>query len=155
MVIVSACLAGVACLPDGEPLKDIPDWLISLVKSGQAVLVCPEQQGSLPTPRPRAEIQGGTGPDVLEGRARVVDENGEDVTHHYIKGAHRCLQMALASGTTSAILKSGSCSCGCSRIPDGSFTGRQRDGEGVTAALFRKAGIRCLDESMFRDEDDA
>jgi len=43
--------------------------------------VCPEQLGGLKTPRPPQEIQGGSGGDVLDGRCRVKNINGDDVTY--------------------------------------------------------------------------
>lgn len=69
-VLVSACLAGRACRFDGSANGD--DEVARLVAQGRAVLVCPEVDGGLGTPRPPAEIVGGDGEDVLEGRARVV-----------------------------------------------------------------------------------
>lgn len=36
------------------------------------VLICPEVLGGLPTPRPSAEIIGGNGDDVLDGKAKVI-----------------------------------------------------------------------------------
>lgn len=150
--MVSACLAGVACRHDGKPLEDIPGWLLDLVKTGQAVLVCPEQLGGLPSPRPQSEIQGGSGADVVDGKAKVVNENGDDVTLQFTLGAQKALQLALASGAQSAILKARSPSCGCAEIHDGTFSGNVKDGEGVMTALFRKAGINCIDEGMFRED---
>ena len=49
--------------------------------------VCPEESGGLPTPRPPAEIVGGDGGDVLDGRAKVMTADGTDVTEAYLKGA--------------------------------------------------------------------
>ena len=69
-ILVSACLAGRACRFDGSDNKD--DGVGAVVASGRAVLVCPEEDGGLGTPRPPAEIVGGDGDDVLDGRARVV-----------------------------------------------------------------------------------
>jgi uncharacterized protein YbbK (DUF523 family) len=77
-VLVSACLAGRACRFDGSANPD--DAIAGMVASGRAVLVCPEVDGGLGTPRPRSEIVGGDGSDVLAGRARVVTEAGVDVT---------------------------------------------------------------------------
>ena len=50
MIIVSACLAGVPCRYNGE--KKVNKDVKELVKDGEAILVCPEQLGGLPTPRP-------------------------------------------------------------------------------------------------------
>jgi uncharacterized protein YbbK (DUF523 family) len=108
--------------------------------------VCPEVDGGLGTPRPPAEILGGDGGDVLAGRARVITADGRDVTAAYLSGARRALETARRVGAERAILKSRSPSCGSDSIYDGSFAGRTRAGEGVTAALLRANGIQVSTE---------
>ena len=144
-VLVSACLAGMAVRYDGSSNPD--DVVARLVAAGRAVLVCPEVDGGLGTPRPRAEILDGTGDDVLDGKARVVTEGGVDVTDAYVRGAERALEAARKAGATAAILKSRSPSCGTGQIYDGSFEGELRQGDGVTAALLRRNGIVVTTES--------
>ena len=78
MILVSACLVGCRCRYDQGAKPHDP--VIALIREGKAVPVCPEQMGGLPTPRLPAEIIGGDGDDVLDGRARVVNVAGEDVT---------------------------------------------------------------------------
>ncbi len=147
---MSACLAGELCAYDG---KARPHPLVArLVAAGQAVPACPECLGGLPTPRPPAEIQGGDGRDVLAGRARVVNKEGEDVTAAFVLGARRALELARAHGITTAILKSRSPSCGLGRIYDGTFSGRLRPGHGVTVALFLAAGLTVLSEKDLKEE---
>lgn len=143
-VVVSACLAGRACRFDGGANPD--DEVAGLVASGRAVLVCPEVEGGLGTPRPPAEIVGGDGYDVLGGRARVVTVEGVDVTDAYLEGARQALAAARRAGATEAILKARSPSCGCGRIYDGTFTRTLADGDGVTAALLRRNGIKVVTE---------
>jgi uncharacterized protein YbbK (DUF523 family) len=104
--------------------------------------VCPEVQGGLSVPRVPAEIQGGTGEDVLEGKAKVVNMNGQDVTEQFLKGANQALQIAQSVGAKEALLTERSPSCGCGLIFDGSFKGRFIAGDGVTAALLKKNGIK-------------
>lgn len=108
------------------------------------MLTCPEVDGGLGTPRPAAEIVGGDGHDVLDGKARVVTEGGRDVTAEYVRGAELALAAARAAGATTAILKSRSPSCGRGRIYDGSFTRTAVVGDGVTAALLQRNGIEVL-----------
>ncbi len=141
-VLVSACLAGRACRFDGSSSTDA--LVASLVAAGRAVLVCPEVDGGLGTPRPPAEIVGGDGKAVLEGRARVVTEAGLDVTEAYLAGARRALDAARRSGATAAILKSRSPSCGKGGVYDGSFSKTLRAGDGVTAALLEAHGLTVL-----------
>lgn len=145
-VLVSACLAGVPSRFDGSGAKD--DLVSRLVAEGRAVLVCPEVDGGLSTPRPPAEIVGGDGHDVLAGRARVLTKEGVDVTDAYVKGAHAALAAAERAGARVAVLKSRSPSCGLGRIYDGSHNRHLTAGDGVTVALLRSSGM-----TVFSDED--
>jgi uncharacterized protein YbbK (DUF523 family) len=146
-ILVSACLAGRVCRYDGTDARD--DEIAALVAGGRAVLVCPEEDGGLPTPRPPAEIVGGDGADVLAGRARVVTDAGEDVTATYLEGARRALEAARKAGAATAVLKARSPSCGKGCIYDGSFSGSQVSGDGVTTALLARHGIEVVtDEDL-------
>jgi uncharacterized protein YbbK (DUF523 family) len=146
-VLISACLAGRACRFDGSSNQD--DQVSRLVAEGRAVLVCPEVDGGLGTPRPPAEIVGGDGSDVLAGGARVMTEQGADVTDAYLEGARRALDACESSGARVAILKARSPSCGASSIYDGTFSRTLVVGDGVTAALLREHGVEVLiDEEL-------
>jgi uncharacterized protein YbbK (DUF523 family) len=147
-VLVSACLAGIPTRFDGTGARD--DLVGRLVAEGRAVLVCPEVDGGLGTPRPPAEIVGGDGHDVLAGRARVLTKDGVDVTDAYLRGAEAALAMAQQVGAQAAVLKSRSPSCGLGAIYDGSHTRTLQDGDGVTVALLRSSGI-----VVFSDEEAA
>jgi uncharacterized protein YbbK (DUF523 family) len=136
VIIVSACLAGVACRYDGKGCPD--EEVISLVETRRALPVCPEQLGGLPTPREPAEIQGGDGADVLEGKAIVLDRTGQDVSSNFAKGASEVLRLARLVGATEAIVKAESPSCGCGSI---SFRGKLVSGDGVTVSLLKQHGI--------------
>lgn len=135
-VIVSACLLGLQTRYDGTDALN--EDAHALLKGRLVVPVCPEQLGGLPTPRPRAEITCGDGADVLECRSRVVDENGEDLTARFIKGAAATLKVAVLTGAREAYLKEKSPSCGASII---CRQGERAKGMGVTAALLVKEGI--------------
>jgi uncharacterized protein YbbK (DUF523 family) len=143
-VLVSACLAGRACRFDGSSNED--DVIARVVAEGRAVLACPEVDGGLGTPRPPAEIVGGDGDDVLEGRASVRTKEGRDVTAAYVRGAERALEAARRAGARVAVVKARSPSCGRDRIYDGTFSRTTRAGDGVTAALLRRAGITVVTE---------
>lgn len=141
-ILVSACLVGVKCRYDGESRTD--PRVLRLFRAGRAIPVCPEQLGGLPTPREPAEIVGGDGQDVLDGRARVIDKSGRDVTASFVKGAEQVLFLARQTGAKRAILKRKSPSCGV-RSYDRSEANRTPPSispEGVTAAFLRRAGIR-------------
>lgn len=139
MYIVSACLAGMNCKYNGGHNAD--PRIKKLVEEGKAMPVCPEQMGGLPIPRPPAEIKGGTGRDVLDGKARVVNAEGADVTEAFIKGAREALKLAQLVKADKAILKAKSPSCGCGLIYDGTFSGRLIEGNGVAAQLLLDNGI--------------
>ncbi len=144
MLLVSACLAGINCKYNNESneIKEVMD----LVRDGRAVLVCPEQLGGLTTPRSACEIKGGSGVDVLDGKASVVTKEGKDVTKEFVKGAYETLKIAKLYDVNKAILKARSPSCGKDHIYDGTFSSKKRKGHGVTVALLIRNGIDIVDE---------
>jgi uncharacterized protein YbbK (DUF523 family) len=148
-VLVSACLAGRECTYQGTHRANAE--VLRLVAEGRAVLVCPEEEGGLGTPRPEAEVIGGTGADVLDGRARVQTIDGLDVTEQYTSGARTAVERAARTGCVAAILKARSPACGCGAIHAGTFDQTLRDGDGVAAAALRRSGIDVMtDEEVER-----
>lgn len=146
MIIVSSCLAGMKVRYNGTDCLD--ETVQKLLDEKKAVAVCPELLGGFQTPREPAEIVGGEGMDVLEGKARVIDRSGRDVTEMYIKGAFETLQLAREWGAATVVLKENSPSCGSSMIYNGEFAGFKIPGQGVTAALLRKNGIDVISEEQ-------
>ena len=138
-VLISACLLGVRCRYDGGDSRN--EAAIKQQKKYEFVPVCPEESGGLPTPRPPAEIIGGDGDAVLNGKAKVMTVDGTDVTDAYLKGARHALEVAQSNGATHVILKARSPSCGCGDIYDGTFSGNLTSGDGVTTALLKRHGI--------------
>lgn len=138
-VIISACLLGVRCRYDGGDSRN--ETAIKQKETDEMIPVCPEEEGGLSTPRPPAEIVGGDGNDVLDGKAKVITVDGTDVTEAYLKGAHHALHVAQSSRATHVILKAKSPSCGCGNIYDGTFSGTLTSGDGVTTALLKRHGI--------------
>ena len=138
-VMISACLLGVRCRYDGGHSRN--ETALNQKETYQLIPVCPEESGGLSTPRPPAEIVGGDGDAVLDGKAKVMTEDGTDVTRAYLNGAHHALQVAQSHGATHVILKARSPSCGCDDIYDGTFTGTLTVGDGVTTALLKRHGI--------------
>jgi uncharacterized protein YbbK (DUF523 family) len=149
MYLVSACLLGTNCRYDGGSFHD--ERLLELARQGMVIPVCPEQLGGCGTPRPPCEICGGSGGDVLDGRCRVVNARGEDITDNFIKGANETLKLAETCGAQKAILKARSPSCGHGRIYDGTFSGKIIGGNGVTAELLVRNGIEVFSEEDFRE----
>ena len=147
-ILVSACLLGRPVRYDGSA-KTLSDAIIARWSAeGRLVAICPEISAGFATPRPPAEIEpGAEGGDVLAGAARVIESTGRDVTALYIAGAQNALNVARRYGCRFALLTDGSPSCGSRRIHDGTFEGRTRQGEGVTAALLLASGIEVFAES--------
>ena len=143
--IVSACLAGVACRFDGRYCRE--ESVVSLVREGRALPVCPEQLGGLPTPRPPAEFRGGDGREVLAGGAEVADQAGLTVTGHYLRGAIESARLAKTFGATGAILRDRSPSCGLRRVY---VDGRLRGGRGVAAALLESEGLKLVSPAALK-----
>ena len=119
MKIVSACLAGVPCRYDCQAKEraHIKAW----VDNGEAIAVCPEEMGGLPTPRPPAEKIGD----------KVISVHGVDVTAEYKLGAEKALAIAKQNGVTEAYLKSKSPMCGYKNIYDGTYSGKVIPGNGA------------------------
>lgn len=142
--IVSACLAGVNCTYRGK--NKLVKQLKGLVALRGAIAVCPEVMGGLPIPRENSEIHGGSGPDVLTGKAVVLTRSGKDVSANYVRGSKRILAIARKYGLRKAILKSKSPACGCGIIYDGTFSRTLKKGDGVLTALLRNSGITVYTE---------
>ncbi len=147
MKLISACLCGINCKYNGK--NNSNPVFEAMLSRNQVLPVCPEQMGGLPTPRPACEIIGGTGMDVLAGKARVKSDDARDLTEAFMKGAELVLEMAADKGIKEAIFQSRSPSCGCGYIYDGTFSSHLIKGDGVTAALLRKHGIQVVNETDF------
>ena len=129
LCLTSACLLGLCTRYDGRT-RESPEALEMLTRlHAVPVPICPEQLGGLSTPRPPAILWGGDGFAVLDGRARVLDIHGRDLSAAFIRGADQALAIARMLDIRIACLKSGSPSCG----------GPPRFG--VTAALLVRAGL--------------
>ena len=145
MILVSACLLGEDCKYDGSNNKN--EELTAIFAEEELVPVCPERLGGLTNPRPPAEIKGGTGEDVLMNKAKVVDEEGKDLTDEFLTGARETLEKAVANECKIAIFKAKSPSCGTEKIYDGTFSGATKEGVGVATALLERSGIKVFNEN--------
>ncbi|MDP3027181.1 MAG: DUF523 domain-containing protein [Nanoarchaeota archaeon] len=143
MKLCSACLLGLECRYDGKSnLEKASEQLLQEFRNGHIIPVCPEQLGGLPTPRTPSEIQGGmSGEDVLDGRGKIIDKNGEDVTSQFMRGAYEVLKIVQYLGVKEYVGVQKSPSCGCGKTYDGTFTKTLIDGDGVTVALLKRNGI--------------
>ncbi|PLP41741.1 DUF523 domain-containing protein, partial [Klebsiella pneumoniae] len=103
-LLVSACLMGFQVRYNGSEKAQLAATLSRWQQAGRLVIHCPELAAGLPTPRLSAEILGGTGGDVLAGRARIVESDGRDVTGHYQLAAWLALSAAREAGCQAALL---------------------------------------------------
>lgn len=150
MILVSACLCGINCKYNGE--NNLDERVLKLLQEGKAIPVCPEQLGGQETPRLAHEIVDGDGELVLKGEAKILSPDGkEDVTKEFVKGATETLNIAKNIGAQYAILKARSPSCGFGKIYDGTFSGNKIDGNGVTAELLHKNGIKIFTEENLEE----
>ena len=83
---------------------------------------------------------------MLDGKAKILTENGIDLTKQFIKGAEEVLKIAKTLNIKKVIFKQRSPSCGCGQIYDGTFTKTVRKGNGISAALLRRNGINVITE---------
>jgi uncharacterized protein YbbK (DUF523 family) len=137
MIIVSACLAGVKCRYNGEAFP-IPE-VIEMVQKGEALALCPEVLGKLPTPRPAAE----------RCEEKVVTKTGKDITVEFTDGAQIALGIAKLIDAKAAILKARSPSCGCGLIYDGTFSRKLIAGDGIFATLLKNNNIKVITEEAW------
>lgn len=137
-VLISACLLGTKCRYDGKARKLNNAREISL--KYEFIPCCPEMDGGLGVPRPRAWIEFGGGKEVWAGKANVVSENGVDVTENFLSGARKTLETVKTYGAKKAFLKSRSPSCGVGSVyNDGG--NKLVEGNGVAAELLIMNGI--------------
>lgn len=151
-VLVSGCMAGWACGVDGT------DYGMGEALAGfrglanlRWVPFCPEDVG-LGTPRTMPDIHGGDGFAVLEGRARVLDERGEDLTAGMLRGAEAMVAKAREAKVHLAILTDMSGACGTQVISEGcrfDEPRRYQRGVGVAAALLIRAGVPVVSQRDF------
>lgn len=134
-ILISACLLGIPCRYDGRDNKI--ESLNLLQQQFDFVPICPEQLGGLSTPRCPCEIQGN----------KVMSKEGKDYTREFQEGAEKSLKLAKQWNIKTALLKAKSPSCGFGQIYDGSFSKKLITGNGFTAALLEKEGIRIFCET--------
>ena len=129
-------------------------WIKKLIalSNVKAVAFCPEDF-SFGTPRDLPDIHGGNGFDVLDGKAKVLTDKGEDWTQGMISAANRMLRIAEENRVDVAILMDMSAACGSQAI---SYGGRRvperkyQKGPGVAAALLLRNGFRVMSQRDFR-----
>ena len=154
-ILISACLLGKTVRYDGKTLPVSDNLLERWMAEGRVISVCPEVDAGMSIPRAPAEITAGTGYDVLAGTAKVLLENGDEVSVYFEKGAQLALALCQKNNIKVAVLTEGSPSCGSSSIYDGSFTRQKIAGVGVTVALLEQHGIKVFNQHQLPEADRA
>ena len=148
-VLCSGCLLGWGCGVDGTDygLGRVLPAFLALPKL-RPFPFCPEQH-ALGTPRAMPDIHGGDGVDVVDGRARVLSEQGDDLTEKMLEGARAMLAFAREHAIELAVLTDMSAACGTQVISDGCRlvpARRWQRGVGVAAALLLDAGLPIVSQ---------
>lgn len=136
MILVSACLVGINCKYSGG--NNFNQKIFDLVKEGKAIPICPEQLGGLKTPRKPVELK------VIDGKRYAIDNEGNDVTENFERGAIEVLKLAKNLNINKAILQPRSPSCGVNKIYSGNFDNKLIDGNGILADLLIENGIEVF-----------
>ena len=136
MILVSACLIGINCKYSGG--NNYNEKIFDLVKEGKAIPICPEQLGGLNTPRKPVELK------VINGKRYAIDNEGNDLTENFERGALEVLNLAKNLNINKAILQPRSPSCGVNKIYSGNFDNKLVDGNGILAELLKQNGIDVL-----------
>ena len=152
-ILVSGCLNGRPIRFNSTNVSVESEIWDRWHSEGRLVAFCPELAVGFPVPRAPAEIVGSTASVVLEGRGRVEEDNGTDVTDEFVDGARLAAQRAAAEGCVIAVLTDGSPSCGTTYTYDGTFAGGTVRGMGVTAQLLHDQGFRVFPEDQIDEAD--
>ncbi len=140
-ILMSACLLGAKVRYDGGDCVQNQVLIQKWLSEGRIVSICPEVSGGLSIPRPPAEIIGN----------KVMTNTGVDVTTEFHQGAKLAFELCQKHHIKFALLKSRSPSCGNSQIYDGFFNRTLIEGQGITAALLIKHGIKVFNEFQLQD----
>ena len=139
-ILVSACLLGINCKYNGN--NNLNEKVLDYIKDKEVIPVCPEIMGGLSTPRPPSEIIGN----------KVFNNQNQDVTKEYEKGAEETLKLAKLFNVKKALLKAKSPSCGKGYIYDGTFSSTLIEGNGITTKLLIENGIEVITEKDLEDK---
>jgi uncharacterized protein YbbK (DUF523 family) len=147
VVAVSACLLGQPVGYDGTAFPSDPVQALCALPNVRAVPFCPETF-AMGIPRRWMTIHGGDGFAVLDGAARVINVDDEDISEPFVRGATAMLALARREGARLAILTDISPSCGSSVIYDGARLPERAyiASSGVTAALLRRHGLPVVSQ---------
>jgi uncharacterized protein YbbK (DUF523 family) len=145
-LLVSACLLGVPCGVDGTSYGAPYPHIQRLLGLSNIRIVpfCPEDH-VFGTPRETPDIHGGTGWDVLDGKAEVLSDSGRNWTEPMVEAAYAMLTLAQHNQVHLALLTDISAACGSQVIYRGARSGGMHQaGQGVCAALLIRYGFKVV-----------
>lgn len=125
--LVSSCLIGLKTRYDGTSKPN--ESCLQFLADKRWVPVCPEQLGGLATPRSPAILIGGDGMDVINGKASLLTQTGDDVSAAFLAGAEQVFKICELQEVAGMCVKARSPSCGLMEIL------------GVTSAYLLQKGI--------------
>ena len=148
-ILMSACLKGIKCGYDGTANGEYPSALKVLqYDTVKVTSFCPEEY-SFGSPREMCDIHGGTGMDVLNGKAKVLTDSGIDWSEGMITASEKMLEIAKAEDIELAILMDVSAACGSQVIYDGNRFAENKIyqiGMGVCAAQLVRNGFKVISQ---------
>jgi uncharacterized protein YbbK (DUF523 family) len=148
-ILMSSCLAGITCGWDGTANGEYPTALKLLkYKSAKIVTFCPEEF-SFGSPREMCDIHGGTGFDVLDGKAKLLTESGKDWTEGIIRAAAKMTEIARNERIELAVMMDISAACGSQVIYNGNRFAENKIyqiGTGVAAAMLIRNGFKVISQ---------
>lgn len=148
-ILMSACLSGTLCGYDGSANGKYPSALKLIgYDTVEIIKFCPEDY-AFGTPREMCDIHGGTGLDVLEGKAKVLTPTGIDWSEGMIKASERMLAIAKEHQIDLAVLMDISAACGSQVIYDGNRFAENKVyqiGAGVCAAQLMRNGFKVISQ---------
>lgn len=151
-ILMSACLTGITCGYDGSANGEYPSALKFLdYDTVKITTFCPEEY-SFGSPREMCDIYGGTGMDVLNGKAKVLTESGIDWSDGMVKASEKMLELAKKENIEIAIMMDISAACGSQVIYDGNRFDENKIyqiGSGVSAAQLMRNGFKVISQRDF------
>lgn len=138
IIMVSACLTGICTRYDGQ--CKLYRKALNAMKGHSIIPFCPEQMGSLPTPRPKATLSA-IAEDIINGNGNVVNELGEYVTDNFLAGARASLMLANTVKPDLIILRENSPSCGYIKT---NIEWQRKGGMGIAAHLLYSKGFEII-----------
>lgn len=148
-ILMSACLKGIKCGYDGTANGEYSSALKVLqYDTVKVTTFCPEEY-SFGSPREMCDIHGGTGMDVLNGKAKVLTDSGIDWSEGMITASEKMLEIAQAEAIELAILMDISAACGSQVIYNGNRFAENKIyqiGMGFCAAQLMRNGFKVISQ---------